>query len=134
MKIALAQMKMSSHMEEHFLRTLDFINTAADNGADLICFPEVRLSPLFAQYKDKDASGWLITEDSRYVKEICALCRERRIYAVPNFYIDENGRRYDMSLLCYNGESYDLTIRFLDILRKWKIKQIFFSYAYLQEY
>lgn len=37
-------------------------------------------------------------------------------------------------LLCYNGESSDLTIRFFDILRKWKIKQIFFSYAYLQEY
>ena len=53
MKIALAQMKMSSHMEEHFLRTLDFINTAADNGADIICFPEVRLSPFFAQYKEQ---------------------------------------------------------------------------------
>lgn len=99
MKIALAQMKMSSNMEENFLRTLDLISSAADNGADLICFPEVQLSPFFAQYKGRDASCWVITEDSRYVKEICDLCRERRIYAVPNFYMEEKGRRYDMSLL-----------------------------------
>ena len=99
MKIALAQMKMSPNMEENFLKTIDLISSAADNGADLICFPEVQLSPFFAQYKGRDASCWVTTEDSRYVKEICALCRERRIYAVPNFYIEEKGRRYDMSLL-----------------------------------
>lgn len=99
MKIALAQMKMSPDMEENFLGTLEYIRTAADNGADLICFPEVQLSPFFAQYKGGDASRWVITENGRYVKEICSLCRERRIYAAPNFYIEENGRRYDMSLL-----------------------------------
>ena len=99
MKVALAQMKMSPHMEENFLRTLDLISAAADNGADLICFPEVQLSPFFAQYKGRDASCWGITEDSRYVQEICAICRECRIYAVPNFYLEEKGRRYDMSLL-----------------------------------
>lgn len=64
MKIALAQTKMSSNMEGNFLKTLDLISSAADNGADLICFPEVQLSPFFAQYKGRDASCWVITEDS----------------------------------------------------------------------
>ncbi|MGN0587836.1 MAG: carbon-nitrogen hydrolase family protein [Oscillospiraceae bacterium] len=99
MKIALAQMKMSSDMNENLNKSLDFIRSAAENGADIICFPEVQLSPFFAQYKGKDADEYLITEDDRYVKEICRLCKELKIYAAPNFYIKENGRNYDMSLL-----------------------------------
>lgn len=99
MKIALAQMKMSSDMDENLSKLLEFIRIAAENGADIICFPEVQLSPFFAQYKSEDAAGYLITEDSRYVKEMCALCRESKVYAAPNFYISENGRNYDMSLL-----------------------------------
>lgn len=99
MKTALAQMKMSPDMEENFHKTLSLIRTAADNGAELICFPEVQLSPFFAQYKGRDAACWLINGDSGYLKDICELCRERRIYAAPNFYMEENSRRYDMSLL-----------------------------------
>ncbi|MGN0552213.1 MAG: carbon-nitrogen hydrolase family protein [Oscillospiraceae bacterium] len=99
MKIALAQMKMSSDMDENLNKSLELIRSAAENGADIICFPEVQLSPFFAQYKGKDAAEYLITEDSRYVKEIRTLCRESKIYAAPNFYISENGRNYDMSLL-----------------------------------
>lgn len=99
MKIALAQMKMSSDMDENLNKTLEYIRRAAENGADIICFPEVQLSPFFAQYKGKDASKYLITEDHRYVKEIRTLCNELKIYAAPNFYISENGKSYDMSLL-----------------------------------
>lgn len=71
MKIALAQMKMSLEMDENLSSSLEFIRTAAANGADIICFPEVQLSPFFAQYKGKNVSEYLITEDSRYVKK-CA--------------------------------------------------------------
>lgn len=99
MKITLAQMKMSSDMDENLNKSLEFIRSAAENGADIICFPEVQLSPFFAQYEGKDASKYLITEDHRYVKEIRTLCKELKIYAAPNFYISENGKSYDMSLL-----------------------------------
>ena len=30
---------------------------------------------------------------------VCAACEKAGIYAAPNFYVEENGRRYDMSLL-----------------------------------
>ncbi|MGN1119803.1 MAG: carbon-nitrogen hydrolase family protein [Oscillospiraceae bacterium] len=99
MKIALAQMKMSSDMDNNLSKSLDFIRSAAANGADIICFPEVQLSPFFAQYKGKDAAEYLIAENDRYVKEIRTLCRESKIYAAPNFYMSENGQNYDMSLL-----------------------------------
>ena len=31
--------------------------------------------------------------------ELCSLCKELKIYASPNFYIEEKGKRYDMSFL-----------------------------------
>ena len=40
-----------------------------------------------------------------YFKEMCDYCRNLGIYATPNFYVEENGKRYDMSFLIdANGE------------------------------
>lgn len=99
MKIAFAQMKMSDSMESNFRSSLEYIRKAAENNADLVCFPEVQLSPFFAQYEGRNADKWVIPSDSEYIKEMCGLCEELHIFAAPNFYIEENGKRYDMSLL-----------------------------------
>ncbi len=99
MKIALAQMKMSAKIEENYRKTLELIQTAAKNGAKLICFPEIQLSPFFPQYEKCDASVWVIPADSPMISGICSACKTAGIYAAPNFYVEENGRRYDMSLL-----------------------------------
>lgn len=99
MKIALAQMKMSSSMEENFEKTQSLIAEARQKGADLICFPEVQLSPFFAQYTGRSADAYVVSSEDSYVREICDLCRKLAIYASPNFYIEEDGKKYDMSLL-----------------------------------
>lgn len=99
MKIALAQMKMSDNIKENYEKSLKQIRSAAENGADLICFPEIQLSPFFPQYERRDASPWVVSMNSPYVRGICDACREHRIYASPNFYVEEAGQRYDMSLL-----------------------------------
>lgn len=57
------------------------IEMAAGQGADFICFPEIQLTPFFPQYEKLDASGYSVTLESSYVKEMCALCRELNIYA-----------------------------------------------------
>ena len=99
MRIALAQMSMEPDMEANFQKSLSFIREASKQCVDLICFPEVQLSPFFAQYENSDASRYVIDEDSKYIFEMRSFCKEKRIYACPNFYIEENGKRYDMSLL-----------------------------------
>lgn len=99
MRIGLAQMSMSPDMEVNFQKSLAFIHEASNQGVDLICFPEVQLSPFFAQYEDSDASRYVMNEDSKYLTGMQALCKDKRIYACPNFYMEENGKRYDMSLL-----------------------------------
>ena len=99
MRIALAQMKMSSDIRSNYEKSLQFIRQAAENKAELICFPEIQLCPFFPQNPDRDVEQYVLTEDSQYVKGIRDACRENHIFASPNFYIEEKGHRYDMSLL-----------------------------------
>ena len=99
MKIALAQMKMDTDIEKNFQKSLQLIREAAKKKAELICFPEIQLSPFFPQFPDCDASEYVMAEDSSYIKGICKECRDCHIFASPNLYIEENGQRYDMSLL-----------------------------------
>lgn len=99
MRIGLVQMSMRSDMEANFQKSLAFMQDASKQGVDLICFPEVQLSPFFPQYENMDASLFVIREDSRYISEMQSLCRETGMFACPNFYIEDGGKRYDMSLL-----------------------------------
>ena len=99
MRIGMAQMSMESDIEANFQKSLAFMRDAARQGVDIICFPEVQLTPFFAQYEKIDVSRYVIVKNSRYISEMKSLCKETGIYACPNFYIEENGKRYDMSLL-----------------------------------
>ena len=99
MRIGLAQTSMESDMEKNFKKSLAFISDAAKQGVDLICFPEVQLTPFFAQYEKKDVSQYVIDMNSRYISKMRLLCKQSGIYACPNFYMEDNGKRYDMSLL-----------------------------------
>ena len=105
MIIGLAQMSMESDMEANFLKSLEYMRSAAKQDVDLICFPEVQLSPFFAQYERRNVDAYVIEITDRYIKEMCVYCRNLGIYATPNFYVEENGKRYDMSFLIdANGE------------------------------
>ena len=99
MKIALYQMKISADPRLNCCRSLEQIRMAAEQGAQLICFPEVQLSPFFPQYEGIDASAWCIPWDSPVIHAFCDACRENGIFASPNFYVEKDGKRYDMSLL-----------------------------------
>lgn len=99
MKIALAQMKMSESITDNYEKSLALIQSAAQAGAKLICFPEIQLSPFFPQYENQDASAWVIPSESPFIDGLRNACRTAGIFAAPNFYVEEAGKRYDMSLL-----------------------------------
>ena len=99
MKFALAQMKMSERIEENLSETLRLIHEAAERGADLICFPEIQLSPFFPQYEGLDVSRYLLQEDDPIIKAVQAACRKNHIFASPNFYLQYGEHCYDTSLL-----------------------------------
>jgi predicted amidohydrolase len=98
--IALAQMKMAAGRKTNLAKSLDFLRKASERGADLILYPEVQLSPFFAQYpKDDVHTAEAIRPDDEAFSAFQKACREYRIAASPNFYYWENSHSYDASFL-----------------------------------
>lgn len=103
MKIALAQMKMTLNAEENLAHSLDLLRQAARRGAELIFYPEVQLSPFFAQFEKSDDRAikdpYTVKEEGPELAAFCDACRENRIMASPNFYYEERGKKFDTSFL-----------------------------------
>ena len=99
MKLAMAQMRMSTSVEENLTKTLRFIERAGEAGADLIFFPEIQLSPFFPQYERRDAEPWAMSAEGLEIRAIRDACRRCRICASPNIYLKQGDNRYDASLM-----------------------------------
>lgn len=99
MKLALFQPKIEPSVDENLSKSLAAVKAAAENGADLILFPEVQLTPFFPQYPGLDVRSYAAALDGDIVRSFQAVCRKSRIMAAPNIYLEENGSFYDASLL-----------------------------------
>ena len=99
MKLAMAQMRMSAALQENLQQALRYMEQAAVAGADLIFFPEVQLSPFFPAKEKQEVSQWLVDLDGPELRAFCEKCRQLRLWASPNVYLEERGERYDASLL-----------------------------------
>lgn len=98
MKLALAQMAMDASLEENFHTSLRAIEHASTDGADLIFFPELQLSPFFPQYEKRNADKYLLTLESEYIRGLQSACKDHHIAASPNVYLHKDGQNYDASL------------------------------------
>ncbi|MCD8323463.1 MAG: carbon-nitrogen hydrolase family protein [Clostridiales bacterium] len=99
MKIALFQMTMGMNMAENLKKCISALQDAAQCGADLILYPELTLLPFFPQYEKQNVSDKAVRSNADEVLSFQKACRKNRIYAVPNFYYEENQKRYDASFL-----------------------------------
>lgn len=97
MKLAMAQMAMTSRPAENLEKALDFFRQA--EGSDLLFFPEIQLTPFFPQYPGRDAAPWVTRPGDPALTAFCRAARQYRLYASPNVYLEQpDGRRYDTSL------------------------------------
>ena len=99
MKLALFQMRCGEGFLENQEHSLTGLKTAAQLDADLVLFPEIHLSRFFPQYPDRDATQYAVTLNSPTVRAFQEACRVHHIMAAPNFYLLENGRYFDASVL-----------------------------------
>lgn len=105
MLIALAQLAFGRDIKENLTRNLHVMGEASRGGADIIVFPELCLSPFFPRIAGQDASRYAMRLDSEYVHLIRQRSRDLRLIASPNTYLEEEGQRFDASLLIdENGE------------------------------
>ena len=99
MKLALAQLRMKERWEDNLASAFAAIQHSAEGGADLVLFPEVQFSPFFPREAGRDASPYLMTLDHPAVLALRDSCRRHHVWASPNLYLAEGGKRYDASLL-----------------------------------
>lgn len=98
MKIAMCQMAMGDSPKENLDKSVAALNQSAAAGADIILYPEIQLSHFFPQYQGRDASKHAVTIDGEEVAVFRRACKQAGLIAVPNFYLQENGRYYDTSI------------------------------------
>lgn len=99
MKLALAQMKMTESIEDNFQKIIQLIEEAALHQAQIVCFPELQLTPFFPQYPHQNVEKYVSYINDLYIQGICQACFKNQIFAVINVYVAENNKYYDMSLL-----------------------------------
>ena len=105
MRLALVQMPNYGSVKLNLNRSLQAIETASEQGAELVLFPEVQLTEFFPQYQGQDVSKYAVSIDGEILNRFCDICRKNKISAVPNLYLLENGKTYDASIFIDgNGE------------------------------
>lgn len=99
MKLALCQMYMSDKMQENYDKSIRMFKEAVSLGADLILFPEIQLCRFFPQYEKQNVADYRMGIESSFIKELCGLCKQYKVMAAPNIYLEENGKAYDATIL-----------------------------------
>ena len=102
-KIALVQQSYSDDFGINVQSSLEAVSAAVTEGADIICYPEIHLSPFFPQYPGLDVSEYVMDIDHDYFTELKKLCREHKIVAFPNVYLQECAELYDASPVIGNN-------------------------------
>jgi predicted amidohydrolase len=98
MKLAMAQLENKGSIEQNLTGSIRTIYDAAEQGADLILFPEVHLTEFFPQYPSQNVSSYGTLIDSDIVGAFRTACLKNHIAVVPNIYLKENDRFYDASI------------------------------------
>jgi beta-ureidopropionase len=99
MKIALAQYALKHGTKENLAKALGFMEMAAKKQAQLICFPELCVSPFFPQYAQQSVSQHVTRIDDEVVGQFSSTCQRLKLAASPNVYLEEEGRKFDASLM-----------------------------------
>ncbi len=97
MKIALAQLQCVSDMDANLEQSLLAMSSASASGAELICFPEIQLSPFFPQYPRRDVTQYAVSLEHTAITRMQKQCRALSMVAVPNVYLQQESGVFDAS-------------------------------------
>ena len=98
-KIAAAQFAMAEDMEQNYRKAVGFIEQAAQQGADIVCFPEGQLAPYVPQYQGLDAESFSIPLDHPYIQGFCDACRDNHIIGCFGLCLTIDGAVYACAML-----------------------------------
>jgi N-carbamoylputrescine amidase len=100
-RIALAQMAATENLETNRQKGLDWVEQAANEGAQIICFTELGLLPFFPQYRtEKKFFQWAESIDGPTVKRFGEAAIRENLHVLLNFFERAGaGEYYDTTVL-----------------------------------
>ncbi len=96
-RIALAQRPALPDLAANLTGLLSTMNSAAGQGAQVFCVPELALTPFFPQYRRHDARRYAEPVPGPTCDLVAARARELDMVTVFNLYEQHEGRFYDSS-------------------------------------
>jgi len=110
-KVALIQQHATKDVAENLKRGVENFKRAANNGADLIAFPELAFLPFFPQSPScSDSDSYAESIPGELMDRFCSLAREYEVVVVLNMYEKDEDRTYDSSpVIDADGELLGVT-------------------------
>lgn len=101
-RLAVLQHAMAEDIEANLETAARLMAAAAKQGAQMVVFPEVHLSPFFPKHRAEDRAGaadrYVMGEDHPALARLSALAGEHGLVTIANLYReDADGERYDAS-------------------------------------
>jgi predicted amidohydrolase len=101
-RLAVLQHAMAVDIEANLETAARLMAQAAGEGAHIVVFPEVHLSPFFPKHRAGDQAGvadrYVMGEDHPALARLSALAAEHGLVTIANIYRQgEEGARYDAS-------------------------------------
>jgi len=100
MKLSLIQMNAGQEQDTNVARACQFIDQAAQEGADLIVLPEFFNTLYFAQYRDYKYIQWAERDDGYTMTRVRDKARQHEVYIIATIYEEESpGIYYDTAMV-----------------------------------
>lgn len=100
-QIAVLQHAMSPDIASNLAKADQMMADAARQGAQLVIFPEVQLSPFFPKHRaapgEDPARPYVMDRDHEALKTLSDLAKAHNLVTVANVYMERDGKRYDAS-------------------------------------
>jgi predicted amidohydrolase len=99
LRIALAQYSLVENVDVNLTKALDWARRAYEQRAQMIVYPELCLSPFFPSQPGKDMTRYAMTLTDRESRDFQEVAKKHALVVSPNFYLREEGKLFDASLM-----------------------------------
>ncbi len=104
MRIAGIQMGAGQDPERNIERALEMAGVAAEKGAEIICYPELFLSPWFLKHENEDKFSIARDSSSEMISRFCKVSEQGKTVLVVPFFEIADGNYFNSAAVIDSGK------------------------------
>lgn len=122
MKVALVVNRVYENIEENIKNIVNYINEAADKGADLVLFPETAVTGIINNDEPEHDIKLGMSIPSKTTDLFCEIAKTRKINVAIGIFELDNGSLYDTAIFI-NREG-DIGLNYRRISKGWRSPKV----------